>query len=83
MPSDESRGYEFAGMCEEPYDPEGHTGAGCSKPRRSSVKRNKVEPVACHWCKRKGFIWKETERGWRLHGQDGKPHTCDEYFEKR
>lgn len=80
MPADEDCGYEFSSMCEEPHDPAGHTGAGYSKPQRSSVKRNKAKTVTCHWCKREGFSWKETEHGWRLHDQDGKLHTCDEYF---
>lgn len=32
--------------------------------------------IDCKYCGKRGFIWTETPKGWRLQGMDGKIHNC-------
>ena len=35
--------------------------------------------IQCRYCKRNGFYWIETERGWRLVTMTGRIHQCSKY----
>jgi hypothetical protein len=37
------------------------------------------EGVKCRYCGNRGFIWVETENGWRLMTPTGKLHRCKAY----
>jgi len=34
------------------------------------------QDIQCKYCKNYGFHWELTDRGWRLHTETGKLHTC-------
>jgi hypothetical protein len=36
-------------------------------------------PVTCRYCKRDGFYWEQTPKGWRLTTETGKLHKCGAY----
>ena len=39
--------------------------------------------VKCKYCGRRGFVWKETDAGWRLATRTGKIHVCKAFHAKR
>jgi hypothetical protein len=39
--------------------------------------------VTCRYCRRSGFEWVKTDKGWRLETPTGRAHTCKAYEKYR
>jgi len=41
---------------------------------------DEYDDVVCKYCKRGGFTWDQTEKGWRLITITGRIHSCKAYL---